>query len=108
MIFVDVNIIKIILKQYKEGSNYFLSVNTNDIYILNITEYHIISIKPNWLSRLAARSRKGQVSALKPGWERLSFCTSGARDGCCQMSLRFRREYWQLKGPLGGRSFGAS
>ena len=57
----------------------------------------------DWLSRLDTPSLKGQVLGPKPGWERLSFCTSGAGGRCCQTSLGFRREYWQLKGgPLGG------
>ena len=53
----------------------------------------------DWLSRLAARSRKGQVLGSKPGWERLSFCTSGAGDGCCQNIFQGSAgNIWQLNG----------
>ena len=69
----------------------FLAIRT---FFLNICTYlSQLTVTSDWLSWLAARSRKGQVSGSKPGWERLIFCTSGARDGCCQISLEFRREY---------------
>ena len=42
----------------------------------------------DWLSRLAARSRKGQILGSNPGWERLSASTSGYGDGCYQTSFR--------------------
>ena len=53
------------------------------VYCIVTKGYNIeyVDPVPDWRSRLAARSRKGQVLGSKPGWERLRFCTFGNRDG---------------------------